>query len=229
VLYIMRVSAALRGAAAAEAAVHSRAGAAAASGGPPLPSAKQLEWMELETIQFMHFSIPTAWKAPDAFLRRANPTFHNCIASWIPDHGYQTEGFYPCLNPKIFQPDELDVEQWMAAASSLNMKEICLTAKHAGGFTMWPSNFTPYGVQSATNWRGGKGDVLAEFVAAARRWNIKICYYINPMTDGYLANVANVSAAEFQRRSKGKQCSVPMQEYCDHFTKTDSGPPFIDT
>ena len=43
-------------------------------------------------------------------------------------------------------------------------------------------------MQSAVNWRGGKGDVLREFVDAAQRWNIKICYYINPMTDGYLAN-----------------------------------------
>ena len=41
---------------------------------------------------------------------------------------------------------------------------------------MWPSTFTPYGVQSATNWRGGKGDVLREFVDAAKRWGIKICY-----------------------------------------------------
>lgn len=135
--------------------------------------------------------------------------------------GRTSEGYYPCLNPKIFQPDQLDVEQWMKSATSLNMKEICLTAKHAGGFTMWPSAFTPYGVQSAIHWRGGKGDVLREFVDAATRWNIKICYCkqrvlfqlcrelqcvpalnvvwiadINPMTDGYLANVANVSAAE---------------------------------
>jgi alpha-L-fucosidase len=180
----------------------------ASAAGPPLPTAKQLEWMDLETIQFMHFSIPTSWNPPDDFLRRPNPTYHNCIASWIPDHGEQTEGYYPCLNPKIFQPNELDVEQWMKSAASLNMKEICLTAKHAGGFTMWPSEFTPYGVQSAMNWRGGKGDVLREFVDAAKRWGIKICYYINPMTDGYLANVANVSAAEFQRRQKGMMTEV---------------------
>ena len=64
----------------------------------------------------------------------------------------------------------------MRSAASLNMKEICLTAKHAGGFTMWPSAFTPYGVQAAINWRNGKGDVLREFVDAAKRWDITICY-----------------------------------------------------
>jgi hypothetical protein len=42
----------------------------AGASGPPLPTARQLEWMDLETIQFMHFSIPTAWNPPDAFLRR---------------------------------------------------------------------------------------------------------------------------------------------------------------
>ena len=91
----------------------------------------------------------------------------------------------------------------MAASAALGMKEICITAKHQGGFTLWPSNHTPYGVQAATNWRGGKGDVLKEFVAAAKRWNIAVCYYINPLDDGYLAEIANVSAPEFEARQKG--------------------------
>ena len=111
--------------------------AAVASAAPPLPTPRQLDFMELEFIQFMHFSIPTAWKPPDAFLRRPNPTYHNCIASWIPDHGPQTEGYYPCLNPDIFDPAELDTEQWMEASAALGTKEICLSAKHAGGFSMY--------------------------------------------------------------------------------------------
>ena len=31
-------------------------------GSPPLPNARQLEFMEMETIQFMHFNVDTAWK-----------------------------------------------------------------------------------------------------------------------------------------------------------------------
>ena len=53
------------------------------------------------------------------------------------------------------------------------------------------------------NWRGGQGDVLKEFVAAAKRWNIAVCYYINPLDDGYLTQIANVSAREFETRQKG--------------------------
>ena len=57
------------------------------------------------------------------------------------------------------------------------------TAKHAGGFTLWPSKHTPYGVKGSTAFRGGKGDILRDFVASAKKWDIKVCYYCNPMTD----------------------------------------------
>ena len=43
-----------------------------------------------------------------------------------------------------------------------------MVACQTQGFTLWQSKHTPYGVQAATNWRGGKGDVLKEFVAAAK-------------------------------------------------------------
>ena len=31
-------------------------------GAPPLPTARQLEFMEMETIQFMHYNVDTSWK-----------------------------------------------------------------------------------------------------------------------------------------------------------------------
>ena len=36
----------------------------------------------------------------------------------------------------------------------------------------------------------------------AKRWNIGVCYYINPLDDGYLSQIANVSAPEFEARQK---------------------------
>ena len=50
---------------------------------PALPNARQLEFMELEISQFMHFGINTAWQPPDAFLRDMpippGPTYHKCV------------------------------------------------------------------------------------------------------------------------------------------------------
>ena len=149
---------------------------------------------ELETIQFMHFSLPTFWQPSEDFLRGANPTVGgNCQPSVTgTSNDSQTAGFWPCLRPDLFQPAHLDADAWMAAAAALGMHEICLTAKHFGGFTLWPSRHTPYGVH-ASPWQGGQGDVLRQFADAAKRWGIKICYYCNPRDDGYLARWGNVT------------------------------------
>jgi alpha-L-fucosidase len=153
----------------------------------------------------MHFSIPTFWKPSDAFLHGANPTVGgNCQPKVTgTSNDSQTARYWPCLDPAIFNPTEtLDVDDWMAASASLGMKEICLTAKHFGGFTLWPSNHTNYSV-AASPWMNGKGDVVRLFADAANRWGIKICYYCNPLDDGHMAQKDGVDAAEFQTRQLG--------------------------
>ena len=64
----------------------------------------------------------------DRFLRGVNPTVGgNCQQKVTgTSNDSQTAGFWPCLNPDIFAPTELDVEQWMEAAMSLGLREICL-------------------------------------------------------------------------------------------------------
>ena len=190
---------------------------AAAGGGVPLPNARQLEWMDLETIQFMHWSIPTFWKPSDEFLRGVNPTVGgNCQPTVTgTSNDSQTQGFWPCLNPEIFQPEQLDPDAWMAASAALGMKEICLTAKHFGGFTLWPSKQTPYGV-GASSWMDGKGDVLRQFADAANRWGIKICYYCNPRDDGYLAKWGDVTPAEFEEKQLGM-----LKELMDNYGESE--------
>lgn len=90
--------------------------------------------------------------------------------------------------------------RWVLLSPSL--ETATLPRPHCKGFALWPSNFTDYSV-AASSYKQGKGDVLREFVDAARRWGVKICYYINPVDDGYLAFVANVSAQEYKRRQMG--------------------------
>ena len=61
----------------------------------------------------------------------ANPTYHDCHTTTI-DHGPQTQDYYPCLNPDVFNPTDLDPDDWMRASSAMGMKVICLTAHHEG-------------------------------------------------------------------------------------------------
>merc|ERR1719174_2114306 len=92
---------------------------------PPLatPNARQLEFMELEFTQFMHFGIPTFWDPPKEYLYGNNPTYHDCGTTTI-DHSNQTGSYYPCLDPNVFHPTDLNADDWMEASAALGMKEI---------------------------------------------------------------------------------------------------------
>ena len=58
---------------------------------------------------------------------------------------------------------------------------------------------------AATRKAQGKSiDILREFADAANKWNISICYYINPLTDGYHSHWSkNVTAQVWMEKQKG--------------------------
>ncbi|MEX2564591.1 MAG: alpha-L-fucosidase, partial [Cyclobacteriaceae bacterium] len=78
----------------------------------------------------------------------------------------------------IFNPSKLDAEQWVKAAQSFGAKHIVLTAKHHNGYCLWPTKTTDYSVKSSP-WKDGKGDVVAEFVKACRKHDMKIGLYVS--------------------------------------------------
>ena len=177
----------------------------------PVPNERQLSFMEFETIQFMHFGIPTFWDPPPEYLNGSNPTYHDCSTTSIDNSSQTGGGYYPCLNPDVFNPTDLNADDWMEASAAMGMKEICITAHHEGGFALWPSNFTEYSV-AASKWRDGKGDVLREFTDAANRWGIGICYYLNVAKDGYNTLVKKMTPEEFIEAQVGMVHEV-LTEY----------------
>eukprot|EP00756_Hemistasia_phaeocysticola_P045537 Hpha_TRINITY_DN19285_c0_g1::TRINITY_DN19285_c0_g1_i1::g.194424::m.194424/K01206/FUCA; alpha-L-fucosidase len=184
--------------------------AATAAAAVPLPNQRQLDFMEQEMIQFFHFGINTFWDPPEEYLYGANPTYHDCSTTTI-DHSNQTAGHYPCLNPDVFNPTDLDCDNWMRNSKAMGMKEICLTAQHEGGFALWPSKYTKYSVASS-RWRNGTGNVLREFADAANRWGIKICYYLNVQNNGHSVKVEDLSPQAFIDRELGMLKEV-LTEY----------------
>ncbi len=118
----------------------------------PRPSRAQLEWQRDELAMFIHFGVNT-------FTDR----------EW----GDGTE------SPQIFNPGALDAGQWARTAKAAGFRAMILTAKHHDGFCLWPTRTTTHSVASSP-WRGGRGDVVREFVDACRSEGLKAGLYLSP-------------------------------------------------
>jgi alpha-L-fucosidase len=79
----------------------------------------------------------------------------------------------PDAKPTIFNPTNLDCDQWAKAAKSANMTYGCLTTKHHSGFCIWDTKTTDYNVMHSPY----KKDVVRQFVDAFRRNGLKVMLY----------------------------------------------------
>ncbi|HKG91409.1 MAG TPA: alpha-L-fucosidase [Gemmatimonadaceae bacterium] len=118
----------------------------------PRPTPAQLAWQRDELAMFLHFGVNT-------FTDR----------EW----GDGRE------DPAIFDPARLDARQWARAARAAGFRAMVLTAKHHDGFCLWPSATTSHTV-AASPWRGGRGDVVREFVDACRAEGLRPGLYLSP-------------------------------------------------
>jgi alpha-L-fucosidase len=128
------------------------AGTAAQSFPDIKPSPQQTQWQDLEFGVILHFGTNT-------FLDR----------EW----GDGT------ASPKVFNPKQFDPEQWMTAIQASGARYVVMVAKHHDGFCLWPTDQTDYSIKQSP-WKDGKGDMVAEVAAAARRHGLKFGVYLSP-------------------------------------------------
>ena len=119
------------------------------------PTPEQVVWQDMELGMFIHFA-PNTWQ--------------------------DKEGDERTTPLEKINPEKLDTDQWVSVAESMGAKYIIFVAKHIGGFCMWQTDTTSYGIKN-TPWRGGKGDVLKDLSESCRKKGIKLGVYLSPRDD----------------------------------------------
>lgn len=117
-----------------------------------VPTPQQMEWQQMEFTAFLHFGMNTF---------TGN--------EW----GHGTD------SPELFNPSELDCEQWVKALKDGGFKMALITAKHHDGFCLWPTATTEYSVKNSP-WKDGKGDVVRELRNACEKYGMKFGVYLSP-------------------------------------------------
>ncbi len=136
-----------------------------------LPTPQQAAWQDFEIGMFIHFA-PNTWQDQE----------------------------YDDLSTPLekINPAKLDTDQWVRAAELMGAKYIVFVAKHVGGFCMWQTDSTDYGIKN-TPWRGGKGDVLADLTASCRKRGMPLGVYLSPQDRKHGADV-------------GGKCKTPAEQ-----------------
>ena len=124
----------------------------AAKAAKVLPRPNQTEWMRLERTFFIHFG-PNTFRGVEWGTGREDPS--------------------------IFNPTELNADQWVRAIKESGGKMVVLVCKHHDGFNLWPTRYSNHSV-AASPWRGGKGSVVREVAEAARKYGVELGVYLSP-------------------------------------------------
>lgn len=116
------------------------------------PSQRQLLYAELEYYNFIHFGMNT-------FTGK----------EW----GDGTD------SPSLFNPVDLDTDQWAKTLKASGSKGIILTAKHHDGFCLWPSDYTDYSLKNSP-FQNGNGDIVRALSESCAKFDLKFGVYLSP-------------------------------------------------
>ena len=129
--------------------------------GVVVPNEVQKEWAEAEIGVIIHLDMPV----------------------FVPEYNFREWGSHP--DASVFNPTDLDTDQWLKTAADMGAKYAVLVAKHCSGFSLWPTEAHGYSVRNSP-WKDGKGDIVRDFINSCKKYGIRPGIYASTTANGYL-------------------------------------------
>lgn len=138
-----------------------------------------LHW-GLSSVKAMNISWPMIPGRALAKKRITDPAERERI---IREEDWNLNGKKPEITPnqywemaKEFNPQKYDPDKWLKAAKAAGFTYAVLTTRHHEGFAVWPSAFGDFDTR---NYMGAR-DLLKDYVAACRKYGLKVGFYYSP-------------------------------------------------
>lgn len=162
------------------------------AGAQRLSLSKLRAWEDLRYGMFIHFGISTYVVGK--------------VHTDIPD------GTDPA---STYNPDKLDVDQWIQIARDAGMKYAVLTTKHVAGHCLWPSRYTDLTVAQS----GNTTDVVEAFLKSCERRGVLPGLYYDSYDNHNRLGQVNVSPqGDYPWQEKGRATTYTTSLYQDFQT-----------
>lgn len=164
------------------------------------PNERQLKWQQAELGAIFHYDLHVF----DG--KKYNQSQNRLI---------------PVPDIQVFNPSQLDVEQWVLSAKAMGATFALITATHETGFALFPSKYNPYNV-SQLNFKKGKADLIKDFVDACRKHGIKPGVYLGIRWNSFFGvhDFVVDGTGEFQLQRQlyyNKMVEGMVEEICSNY------------
>lgn len=154
----------------------------------PVPHQAQLVWKDAELVAIFHYD-----------LHVFDSVAYNQTLNRIT----------PIQDVNIFNPSQLDTDQWIRSVKAMGAKIAIITATHESGFAIYQSDANPY-CMKVLKWRNGKGDIVRDFVRSCRKYGVLPGVYIGIRWNSLLG------VHDFMMPKDGSQFQANRQVFYNH-------------
>jgi alpha-L-fucosidase len=168
----------------------------------PKPTAPQLAWQKAEVGVLISYDLPVFQGTP---------------------YNQAQNRITPFNNANIFNPTQLNTDQWIQAAKAGGAKFAVLTVTHETGFALYQSDANPY-CMKAIKFQNGKGDIVRDFVNSCRKYGVEPGIYVGIRWNSYLGvhDFKIEGSSEFVKRRQAaykNMCEQMVTELCTRYGK----------